>query len=322
MEEMLTLLNWLILGGADYVQICIGSRQNTQKGMVSLIESGTLVERTIITRMKEKIINYAGKYHQVFFFFPSKTTIIPFFRRYRKRFQKFVGNPILIKEKFADSKCQMKTKNMQEESINIKNNPIKHSRSCESVVICKIHPFVLKPFISSLTSSKIYKSDIKNALKSTILFNKFKNARLHFSFFELARKHFSYSKIIGQFNAQFIILALKKSFFIIDQHALHERIMLEKLLSKYKRTIDIEKAKERACKNAIKFNEKLTRAKMYEIVNWISGLNQPFICCHGRPSIIHLYTQNRRSLSKKKDRSDENISKNGYEISFKQKKIN
>lgn len=300
MEEMLSLLDWFLCGEADCVEIFIGSMQNTQKGTLSLIESGTLVERNIITRKKEIIMDDTMAYHQVFFFSPSLKTIIPYFRKYRNSLQKFMGNTILIREKFIDDKHSLKSHNNdQKRLVHKENGLMKRFHSFGMIVVCKIHPFILKTFVHSLRNNKLYKSDIEFALRSTFLLNNLKNTRLNFSFFELNRENFKHSKIIGQFNTQFIILAIKESFFIIDQHALHERIMLEKLIRKYKRIVDMEKAKERACKNAIKFNEKLTRSKMYEMVRWIPLLEQPFICCHGRPSIVHLYTENNSFMIKK-----------------------
>ncbi|EPR79544.1 DNA mismatch repair protein MutL, partial [Spraguea lophii 42_110] len=105
-------------------------------------------------------------------------------------------------------------------------------------------------------------------------------------------------RIIGQFNNEFIILSNKEKIFIIDQHAIHERIRYEKItriyieennnmynIFKIDKIID-ERNKSIACSNAIKFGDKLN---LFQIKNLILGFKEckyPFKCIHGRPTVI------------------------------------
>lgn len=105
------------------------------------------------------------------------------------------------------------------------------------------------------------------------------------------KEQVSNARLIGQFNNEFIIIEIADSIFMIDQHAIHERIRLEKLLKIRKMKgieYDLEALKESACKGAIKFKEKLSVHKMKEIVRWYRSLKYPFVCCHGRPTIVHV----------------------------------
>lgn len=98
------------------------------------------------------------------------------------------------------------------------------------------------------------------------------------------KNEISDSFIIGQLACKFILCIKNDRLFMIDQHALHERIRFE-----LNRTeSDIERAKSIACRGAIKFGEKLNFFKMYSLVRTMRYLKQPFICVHGRPSIIQL----------------------------------
>ncbi|KAG0438081.1 DNA mismatch repair protein MutL [Dictyocoela muelleri] len=94
----------------------------------------------------------------------------------------------------------------------------------------------------------------------------------------------SNSFIIGQLESKFILCKVKTSLFIIDQHALHERIRFEM----NRKETDLEKAKSIACRGAIKFGDSLTMFQMYSLLRKMKFLKQPFICVHGRPSIVQL----------------------------------
>ncbi|ELQ76928.1 putative MutL, dimerization, DNA mismatch repair protein [Trachipleistophora hominis] len=105
------------------------------------------------------------------------------------------------------------------------------------------------------------------------------------------KEQISNARVIGQFNNEFIIIKNEHNVFIIDQHAIHERIRLEKYVSiaTIKGTnYDLEALKEKACKGAIKFKDRLNIYKMKEMVRWYRYLKYPFICCHGRPTIVYI----------------------------------
>ena len=186
---------------------------------------------------------------------------------------------------------------------------------------------------------------------------------------KVSKRQISAFKIIGQFDKRFIIArCLGEGFDFIaalDQHASHERIRLERFISKYldselkyalcmtllglktfneehkKRFIQdgfvieqkhgmtqltitrdlivipddaqikelllnletyynqsnshsaisapiLEYIKQRACKGAIKFGQKLTFGECLEIVEELQLCNDPFSCAHGRPSLVPL----------------------------------
>lgn len=79
------------------------------------------------------------------------------------------------------------------------------------------------------------------------------------------------SNIIGQFDKKFIILKYKELFYIIvDQHALHERILLEK-------------GCKNPCRLAVKFNDILELSFMKYLIKQIPLMKNPWVCAHGRP---------------------------------------
>lgn len=89
----------------------------------------------------------------------------------------------------------------------------------------------------------------------------------------LNRKIFNFVQIIGQFDKKFIILKdshILNCYIAVDQHALHERILLEK-------------GAKNPCRMAVKFNDSLSKEFMCYLIKEIQNLKNPFVCAHGRP---------------------------------------
>lgn len=104
---------------------------------------------------------------------------------------------------------------------------------------------------------------------------------------------FRKSTVLGQFNKEFIIISCGEYVFAIDQHALHERILLEQLLSEnphcvYTASTSLENLKTFACKNAIKFGQDVPIQKLEKMVKTMSHIKFPSACAHGRISICML----------------------------------
>lgn len=109
----------------------------------------------------------------------------------------------------------------------------------------------------------------------------------------ISRPGFLEAYIIGQLNKEFIIVSYQESVFAIDQHAIHERILLEQLLAErnqcsYTSSEELENLKTTACKNAIKFGQELSTEKMKNLIRSMSQLKFPTACAHGRISICIL----------------------------------
>ncbi|MDD4335580.1 MAG: DNA mismatch repair protein MutL, partial [Desulfotomaculaceae bacterium] len=47
-------------------------------------------------------------------------------------------------------------------------------------------------------------------------------------------------------------------------------------------------ASSMACRNAVKAGDKLTQSAMDALVKRLSGVENPYTCPHGRPTVIHL----------------------------------
>ncbi|KRH94266.1 putative MutL, dimerization, DNA mismatch repair protein [Pseudoloma neurophilia] len=283
MEEMLPLFNWLFSTNGTFTEIFVGKKQPLQRTEPFILESRKLVERYLEDFKEEPISSDMTNYQQIVLFLPNSISIIENFQVYREKMKRFINGPIFVSQNLHIAEKDTK------ELVKIGNKTqIKElSKQSGTIVICKIHPIVLGSFLRSFNGKKIFKSKIIEFKKELRQMEKMQHSR--FDFFEIKKSDFKNARIVGQFNRQFIILIVKNSLFVIDQHALHERIMLEKLLTKYRRIKNLEKAKEKACKNAIKFNDRLRMIKMNEMVQWIEKLKRPFICCHGRPSIIHIF---------------------------------
>jgi DNA mismatch repair ATPase MutL len=120
-------------------------------------------------------------------------------------------------------------------------------------------------------------------------------------------------EIIGEFTKGFIIFKVQNFIYAADQHAVHERLRLEMLESDYRkndykpsrlkkdvldvqlveelratRIFDLYALKTRACKGAIKITDQISREQMREMLQTLGTLQFPFICAHGRPSIVQL----------------------------------
>lgn len=132
-------------------------------------------------------------------------------------------------------------------------------------------------------------------------------------------------RIVGRFARGFIILQVKGSLFLLDQHAIHERARLEMLetalqdgqglhalsrtdamciQSLWARDIKgdeaLEQLKMRACKGsiawrgergispplgAIKITDAVDDGQLRAILHQLSHCRFPFICAHGRPCL-------------------------------------
>jgi hypothetical protein len=99
---------------------------------------------------------------------------------------------------------------------------------------------------------------------------------------------------VGQFNREFLIVEINGYLCAIDQHAIDERIRLERLLNEVQRGyfIDdcglLDRIKNMACKGAIKFGDMLSKKRVEKVFFEIKKCKFPFICAHGRPSIVVL----------------------------------
>ena len=83
---------------------------------------------------------------------------------------------------------------------------------------------------------------------------------------------------------------------LFDQHAVHERIRLEALISEAKKcngdspipTNQLDILQSRACHGAIKFGDKLDTHASRRLLTLLRDCALPFQCAHGRPSIAPL----------------------------------
>lgn len=87
--------------------------------------------------------------------------------------------------------------------------------------------------------------------------------------------------LVGQFNNEFIILSKCCELYVIDQHGLHERVLYEY----FKQNFTDKIAKSKACRNAIKFGDKLKVKFIYFLLNELKKCKHPYICAYGRPNI-------------------------------------
>jgi DNA mismatch repair ATPase MutL len=110
---------------------------------------------------------------------------------------------------------------------------------------------------ANLSSSfnKIILSRQSKISSSKIKFNKIKKVnKLNFSS-SLEKSEISQLKLIGQFDKKFLILCVKNKIVILDQHAIHERILYEfySLLLK-KEFLNLETDADETEKNLSKYN--------------------------------------------------------------------
>ena len=105
---------------------------------------------------------------------------------------------------------------------------------------------------------------------------------------------------INQIDNKFIccVLSVKNRDILVlfDQHAVHERIRLEGLISEAKKCTkdcsisrtQLEMLQSRACHGAIKFGDKLDEYTARKLLASLKHCALPFQCAHGRPSIAPL----------------------------------
>eukprot|EP00866_Antonospora_locustae_P000638 jgi/Antlo1/638/2493 len=104
---------------------------------------------------------------------------------------------------------------------------------------------------------------------------------------------FKKAYVIGQFNREFIIVVHSGIVLAIDQHALHERVLLESLLEEndvdmYAQSDDMEELKSMACRNAVRFGQTISREKLLKLVRSMASIKYPTACAHGRISVCAL----------------------------------
>ena len=102
---------------------------------------------------------------------------------------------------------------------------------------------------------------------------------------------------INQIDKKFLCCIMsvenKQILVLFDQHAVHERIRLENLISEanFKNSIpnsELQVLQSRACHGAIKFGDKLDENVSIKLLNSLTECYLPFQCAHGRPSIAPL----------------------------------
>lgn len=137
--------------------------------------------------------------------------------------------------------------------------------------------------------------DQNYSLKNSFSFNEiinFQNLEEKDSFFEIRNrlcKNFVLTKelkfkYIGQFNKEYLIFKIKNNLLFIDQHAIHERILLNELITvKGLSNFDqIAHLRSLACKNAIKFGEKVEFSFVKKIIRSLFKNKFIMCCAHGR----------------------------------------
>jgi DNA mismatch repair ATPase MutL len=96
------------------------------------------------------------------------------------------------------------------------------------------------------------------------------------------------SKLVGYFKSGFILIECKNAIYIIDQHAADERVQLEMICMHKDVLRATEEEKLIACMNAVKLTDELDMVSQEKIIFALSKCSFPFICAHGRPTIILL----------------------------------
>lgn len=131
----------------------------------------------------------------------------------------------------------------------------------------------------------------------------------------------SSSQIVGTFDVGFVLFSYKDTIYIMDQHAAHERIRLDNLVNVFKNPLLIKDApnhhhllqlsrldldllndlskerslnkvlpalKSRACRGAMTIRD--VTNDQGNLLKFLSQSKFPFICAHGRPTVVELIT--------------------------------
>ncbi|KAI6661653.1 hypothetical protein LOD99_13526 [Oopsacas minuta] len=117
--------------------------------------------------------------------------------------------------------------------------------------------------------------------------------------FAFSKSDIKSAVFINQIDKKFLCCILsvnnKDILVLFDQHAVHERIRLESLLSEVKTNnqysipnSQLLALQSKACHGAIKFGDKLDRNCSIKLLDSLTKCNLPFQCAHGRPSIAPL----------------------------------
>lgn len=96
---------------------------------------------------------------------------------------------------------------------------------------------------------------------------------------------------VGKFKSGFLLIEDDQGVYIIDQHAADERVQLEWICTgkSVLEATDIDKSM--ACMSAIKLTDECDEGKICTIISRLSDCTFPFICAHGRPTIITLMSK-------------------------------
>lgn len=294
MRSVSDIVDSILSKSTEYVDISIGKKVQPKTKHVSVVESNLHLKNELLKYENQKIEFEKSKFHQIILFYSGKLAYCKV-ERIKREFDHLLTGVILYGESngFDMKMLQRTNKNKllsRKTSENIHNEKVtggilyREPAQTNSVIILNVHTLKLIDFLSKHKTTRIFKKDVEKVPDE-----KFKLKRKKLSFFQCKKKYFDRFRVIGQFNSQFILIRINRIILIIDQHALHERIQLERILRNRKRRFDLEVAKELACRNSIRFNTPLSEFKMNEIVRKVTNLKNPFICCHGRPSILHLF---------------------------------
>ena len=102
---------------------------------------------------------------------------------------------------------------------------------------------------------------------------------------------------INQIDRKFLCCIMsvenKRILVLFDQHAVHERIRLENLITEasFENSIsnsELQVLQSKACHGAIKFGDKLDENVSIKLLSSLTECCLPFQCAHGRPSIAPL----------------------------------
>lgn len=114
---------------------------------------------------------------------------------------------------------------------------------------------------------------------------------------KLQARWLSDARVVGQVDQKFILCLLPGEgceawLVLFDQHALHERVLLEELQTRCSAQEGSKRSRpdleSRACHSALRFGDVLTRSECRHLLRSLAMCSLPFQCAHGRPSAVPL----------------------------------